>query len=68
MIELKHIARLPEVVVVLLNASRVKGRSAIVVWFGIQRFSLVRGSGATEGRAVGEKDQSGRVGSGGDKS
>ena len=44
-------------VVVLLDASRVRGRFAIVAWFRVQTFPLVRGSGATEGLEVGEKDR-----------
>ena len=51
-------------VVVLLDASRVRARSFFVAWFRVQRFSLVRGSGATEGRVVGEKDWSGSVAGG----
>ena len=68
MIELEHIARLPDVVVVLLDASRVRARSFFVAWFRVQRFSLVRGSGAREGRVVGEKDRSGSVAGGGGRS
>ena len=55
-------------VVISLDASRVRGRSAIVAWFRIQRCSSLRDSGATEGLEVGEKDRSRSVAGGGGRS
>ena len=46
----------------------MRGRSAVVAWFRVQRFSSVKGSGATEARQVGEKDRSGSVAGGGRRS